>query len=54
MADQATIENQTPFNHLFGFKALEDGQETTYNGQTGVFISGYMAVWVPRDRVGEN
>jgi hypothetical protein len=49
-----TLEGSTPFNHLFGFKALEGGQEVTYNGQVGLYISGYMAIWGPRDRHGEN
>jgi hypothetical protein len=50
----ATTENRFEFHHLFGFKALEGGQEVTYNGQVGVFIEGYMAIWKPRDRVDEN
>jgi hypothetical protein len=53
-AELTTLEGSTPFNHLFGFKALEGGQEVTYNGQTGIYISGYMAIWGPRDRHGEN
>lgn len=45
---------QTTFSHLFGFKALSDGQEVTYNGQVGLMVQGYMAIWGPRDRVDEN
>jgi HK97 family phage major capsid protein len=50
--EQLVAEQSKEF--VYSFEAKSDGIEKTYNGQVGVFIEGYMAVWDERDRTGEN